>query len=194
MKFRNAIIATVGSALILASSLTMGAAQTVEDVDGDATVEITRKDNLNSISVWITDSDFDAHPYSLVEQPVPGNLTIGLDDFRGTADGWDVYISATEFTSDNGRSFGAEQLVLDPGDFDLNPDVTQENVTTDGQSTTASVQLSSDSQGIWSAANGNGAGHFVLPVDGTLTIPGGTLVGTYTSTMTVSVEAGPGGE
>jgi hypothetical protein len=199
MKFRNIIIATVGSALILASSLTAGAAQSVYNDDDFATVSVRTDPGVNIITVSITGDDFGTYDYSLSTEKyeAAGTLTVTVDDMRGTAEGWDVALNGTDFapvvgSSVNADSFSIENLYLHAGEPAL-ADESQLSATTSGQDV-FDITATNDPQPIWTAENNSGAGTFTLDLVGDLTIPGGTLFGNYSSLVTVSLASGPGGE
>lgn len=196
MNFRSKLVAVVGSALILASSLTMGAAQSAPQATGNATVRVTSDTTTNYLAVSITNANFGAVPYSFQNQQATGSLTVGVVDTRGTAAGWNVSLDATDFrTGDSSQFFDINNLGLGAGTqiglpySSGDPAPSTANMTP--QSVSPVQKTGVGTSKIWSAAELAGAGKFELPMAGTLTVPGGTLVGEYTSVVTVSIVTGP---
>jgi hypothetical protein len=196
MNFRNKLVAVVGSALILASSLTMGAAQSAPTATGNATVRVTSDTTTNYLAVSINSADFGGVPYSFQNQQANASLTVGVTDTRGSAAGWNVSLNATDFRNGDGSQFfGIGNLSLVAGTQVGQPYISGDPMPSTANMTAfsaAPVQKTGDSTTkIWSAAELAGAGKFELPMAGTLTVPGGTLVGDYTSVVTVSIISGP---
>ena len=122
---------------------------------------------------------------------------VTVDDMRGTAAGWSVTLSGGDFipnpltSSPNAAPFDIENLSLDAQDPEIASDVSQPAANLTGQSASDLSQVTNVAQTIWTASNGNGEGKFNLDLVGDLKIPGGTLVGNYSSTVTVTLGAAP---
>jgi len=179
MNLRNRMLATVGAAAFIVSTTATGVAAPA--ADSTASVQITPNENA-PLSVSITGGTFVAKDYSFADQTTTGSLTLGATDERGNQGGWTVSLAATDFV-DGSRSIPVSGMNLVPG--------TPSRVGTVGTApvahTSPVITPSTISATIWSAPAGEGDGQFSLPVEGTLTIPGGTLVGTYVSTVTVNI-------
>lgn len=117
-------------------------------------------------------------------------MTIAVTDTRGTAAGWGVNLSGSDFTGTAG-SFAVTNLGLLPGTPAAVTGACSTITSTSGQSKYALTAVSSTAARIWTANTGAGAGCFTLPVSAMLNVPGGTLVGTYASTITVAITAAP---
>jgi len=183
MNFRSKLVAVVGSALLLASSITSGAAQTT----ADAKVEITSMDGAG-LSVSIIDGeDFGTIQYSYQNTTVVGSLELKAVDSRGTGAGWNVTLSATDFIRDANTKFSVTNATLTPGTLAI---VTQPTSTDQTAGMTTSSFTGTTTK-IWTADELSGAGEFTLGLDADLNVPAGTLVGTYTSEVEVSIQTGP---
>lgn len=181
MNLRKTILTMAATLLLLAglSTSNVGAA------DNLATVSIiTGPENI--MTVVISSAVFTATQYSLQDTTTTSTVTVTPTDLRGTAAGWNVNLSATDLSRDASTNFAISNLSLVAGEL-TGPgaaSITKNNaapVQKTGVSTTK----------ILSAPIGSGMGAFVLTMAGTLTIPGGTLIGLYTSTMTVTIATGP---
>jgi hypothetical protein len=179
MNLRNRILATVGAAAFLVSTTVTGLAAT--SAGNTASVQITPNANA-PLSVSITSASFGAKDYSFANQTTSGSLTLGATDERGNQGGWSVSLSATNFVNGS-RSIPVSGLTLTPGV----PTLVSTVGTTPAAHTRPAITPGAAAQTIWSAPAGEGDGQFSLPVGGNLVIPGGTLVGTYVSTVTVSI-------
>lgn len=196
MNFRSKLVAVVGSALILASSLTMGAAQSAPTATGNATVRVTSDTTTNYLAVSINSADFGGVPYSFQDQTATGSFTVGVIDTRGTAAGWNVTLNATDFkTGDSSQFFDISNLSLTAGAQIGVPIASGDPMPSTANMTPSSAapvqETGTGTTKIWSAQALAGAGQFELPMAGTLKVPGGTLVGSYTSVVTVSIVTGP---
>lgn len=189
------ILSVVASVLLLAGTSASVLAQAQPSDTGNAAVTITTDTSTNYLAVAITDSiAFTNVPYSFSTQQTTGTLTVTATDTRGTAAGWHVTLDATDFMRDAATSFAIGNLDLLAGTVSGVP---FQGVTGDPtgitQSSAAPVQKTGSSltTNVLSAAIGHGAGQFALPMNGTLTIPGGSLAGEYHSIVTVAINAGP---
>lgn len=196
MNFRSKLVAFVGSAFLLAGTVISGGAQSAPTATGNATIRVTSDTNTNYLAVSITNADFGGVPYSFQNQTRSGSLTVGVIDTRGTAAGWNVTLSASDFqTATGSQFFDISNLSLTPGTQIGVPYVTGDPVpSTAGLTASGAAPVQETGTGstkIWSAGVLAGAGQFALPLTGSLTVPGGTLVGDYTSVITVSIVSGP---
>ena len=108
-------------------------------------------------------------------------------DARGNAAGWNITMSATDFTAPGGSiSVANFKMQVLPG-----------NVTTNGGNTapTSLVQtyqpLSGSPLKVLAAAVGNGMGDYDYTPDFRLTVPASVVAGSYQANMTVSINTGP---
>jgi hypothetical protein len=183
-QLRRLIGITAGFALLFTMALGASAANS-----DDAVVEITALQNAG-LSASITAVTFDDVPYSFTDTTRTGQFVITALDNRGTAAGWNIVLSASDFTNDGDtRSFPAEQLSLAAGTIVTNTG--NSDVASPHQQTFPVVEASETGAKIWNAAAGFGDGQYTLTSVGTLIVPGGTLVDTYSSSVTVSITTGP---
>ena len=188
MNLRNRVIAGIGGTLILASSvLSASAAETASE---PVAVKVNGIDG-GTVSVQITESQqFSDVIYSL-DQVVPshGKLLVTVSDTRGSAKGWDVKLKATDFIK--GDDTVGEDIPV--GQFSLTAGATNRTsgVGTTPTTTSNVAPVTSAPQPLWKANADQGDGVFTLELGGTLQVPAGTLVDTYTSTVTVDVAAAP---
>ena len=177
---------TAGSlSLILAAGLASGTM--AQDATGNVDVVIAPSET-GVMSVAITNVNFGSYEYSLSTQSArEGSVVISTGDTRGTAEGWSVTLSGTDF---------------DPNFLIGNLTLTDPQVaTTSGTglpsedppaAVAANPVVVAPGTTVITAAPDSGAGTCTTTYDANLTIPGGTLVGTYQSTLTVTITgAGP---
>jgi hypothetical protein len=191
MKFGKGIIALVAAFMLLVGSGAAALAQDQLGDSGDATVEITVDPNENFLAVAVTDVDFEAWPYSFADRDVYGDLFVEVTDTRGTAFGWNVNLSATDFVrADSEYSFDIDNLSLIANGV---TDQAYGGIPADASCIldTSASPVDGTGQQILSANVDCGMGQFELEMDGTLTIPGGTLAGVYESIVTVDIATGP---
>jgi len=170
-----------GLGLILSSAMTATAA-----TSENAVITVNAIPQA-ALAVSITGVTFPAVTYSFAPTATTGNFTIRAVDNRGTGQGWNISISAAPFkNANNTRGFAASQLSLAAGTVAVNAG----NPATAGQGKFAVADMSTGGK-IWNATIGSGDGDYTLTSLGTLTVPGGTLVDTYTSVVTVSITTGP---
>ncbi len=184
-KLVNTILAGVlGLSMIAGVS-----AQEVEDSDsGPAVVEVGINES-GTLDVVIEEADFGLVPYSLQDQEAEAdNIVVTVVDDRGSNAGWNVVLTGTNFSTegDSPLTFPVTNLVL--GDGAVTPEV---GSATGIQTTGGAVQTESETSAI-SAESGTGTGRFNISFeDSTLTVPGGTLVGDYSSTLQVEISSAP---
>ncbi len=196
MNLRHQIFAVVGSVMLLFGTGVTGLAQSAPNATGNASVTVTSDTASNFLAVGITNASFGGVPYSFQNQSTTGSLTVGVVDTRGSTAGWKVTLSASDFsTSDGALVFDISNLALIAGTQAGLPYSTGDPIPSTanmvGTSAAPVQETGVGSTKIWSAAVLAGAGRFNLPLAGTLIVPGGTLVGSYTSVVTVSIQSGP---
>ncbi len=157
----------------------------------DTTVTQTINDGARTAD--LSTLTFDPLSYSNDEQISTGSMTLTADDNTGTGAGWNVTVQSTDFAY-QGQYAGidipsANVSIVDPAD----------PVLVSGQAITTQLGPFSGQGGsletprkIVFAIEGGGKGTYTQTLPVLLTIPGGSLVGTYTSTFMVTMSAGPG--
>ena len=173
-------------ALIAAATTTTFAAETASDSEN---VDIVISSD-GVLSVVVEESKvFPDVDYSFDEQVKDGELTVTVTDLRGTAAGWTFNLRA------NGNFEGANTTDSFPVS---GLELTFDSVTPiSGNSDTTGIVgsgipgVSTTGQEIVDADQGYGNGEYDLLYLGALTIPGDTLVDTYTTTLIVEVASAP---
>lgn len=184
MNIKSTVLRTMFAGALSLGIVSSAGAQTGDT--GSATVTI--ETNEGGLTALISDVNFGTFPYSVADRAVDGTITINVEDNRGTQVGWDLYLSGTDF-SEAGTpttTFPISALSLDAG--------TVTETSTIGSvapTSSAASPVTNASAVVMTAAAGEGDGHWENERSATLTIPGGTLVGTYESTLTVSFTAAP---
>lgn len=174
------IMGTIFALLIAFASVSSAAAQDT----GSATV-IIESDGV--LVATILDATFGTVPYDFADQTASTDIVVNVEDNTGTAAGWNVTLFGTDFIRDGATTFPVSQLVLGTG-----TPVSTEGAGVDGV-TAPGITAGSTSPGekIASAELLAGMGVYTITYPSTLTVPGGTLVGQYQSTLTVTITTGP---
>lgn len=180
----------VNSVLAGALGLSIIAGVSAQSDSGNASIEIT-SDASNTLTVTISNAEFEAKPYSFDSQSSTGDLTINVTDNRGTNEGWTFNLKADGdlSNSDESESIPLSGLSLAAAtDSTTNPAEGQDPTpitrnALNPVTTTGAVVLS--------APEGEGAGDYEFDVEGTLNIPAGQVVDTYSTTLTIEVPAAP---
>lgn len=129
--------------------------------------------------------------YSHTAQPTSGVLAVGVDDARGTDDGWTATLATTDFVS-TGDSLDipaanfeitGQGTVTDNSGLGNSADVSQPSSATPASIATATQ--------IASAAAGGGSGNFSWNSNMTLNVPAGQHADTYTGTITLTTATAP---
>lgn len=156
----------------------------------EATVEVVPISNDRGVlSVSITNIDFGEHEYRLTDHTTSGSLTIYASDMRGTAGGWTVTLASTDFTSADAPDFP-----IPIGNLSA-PAGSVSHIGCPSGHPTDRVPIAWLARpvtiapaAIIHAKPGTGAGYYQNHRPHTqLTIPGGTLIGGYQATLTVTI-------
>lgn len=165
----------------LAISMGLSAGVIAQENSGDVTIRVVEQEDA-ALTVGITDLTFDPIEYSLQDRPVNGSITVTAGDTRGSANGWNVTLSGEDFEA---GTFSIDNLSL------VNPQVSKVSGTdhpTEAVPTAQSAApVNQASATILSAAPQTGAGNYSVAYTANLTVPAGTLVGTYESTLLVTI-------
>lgn len=155
----------------------------VPEVSGDATVSIT---SSGTLSVTITNADFDSHEYKFEEHVVTANITVNVNDGRGNNAGWSITLKADGNLTDGDKSIPLANLSLGAGAI-----ISTAGMGIAGLTTDAFSPVTTTGQQIIGAPVNKGAGVYDVDIVGTLTIPAGQVVGNYKATLTVEAAAAP---
>lgn len=131
--------------------------------------------------------------YSNTEQLSSGTMSLTADDSTGTGAGWNVTIQASDFIysgSYDGTDIPAGNIsIVTPGA----PALVAGEAISGENGPFAGLGGSLDTpRKVLYANEGGGKGTYGQDLPVVLTIPGGSLAGSYTSTFTVTMAAGPG--
>lgn len=167
------------------------AAVTVVPSLAETTVTQTITDGARTAG--LSSLTFDPLSYSNAEQLSTGMMTLTADDNTGTGAGWNVTIQASDFAyqgSYAGTSIPAANVaIVDPATPVL---VSGEAVTgTTGPFAGLGGSLDTPRKVLY-ASEGGGKGTYSQELPVVLTIPAGSLAGSYSSSFTVTISAGPG--
>jgi hypothetical protein len=156
-------------------------------------------DTLNGMDVAVNDVPGDSSGPA-TNGSVGATLT--AIDATGTARGWNISATATQFSTGgtNPLTLSANSLGVN-GSSTAEADNTAPNDTASTDSTAADdtvtpypvsgIDGGSNPVVIYNAAAGSGMGTNALATDWWLKIPGNTYAGTYSSTITLQIASGP---
>ncbi len=188
MYFRKKVIATASAAVLIAATTIAGGAQTAPSASTDVDIAVSSKGVLSvSVNEVVAFPDIE---YSFLGQTVNGTLGVVITDARGTAEGWSFNLRASDFKGSDegpGDSFPVSGLSLAAGP----KTVLAGNPSLAGVNNYGIGSVSDTGQEIADAIEGSGNGQYQLLYPGSLTIPGDTLVDTYTSTVIVEAVSAP---
>jgi len=198
-----------GTALSLPTLAALGAlvAAAAPAMAQSATSTVTT--NLSGGQLSISASASASYSFSLAgtDQSQVTTVDLAPDDDTGTGDGWSISVSATPLETSGGT------IISSAWQVGLNGSTTSASATTalvasaNGTGTytppsgnTATYPLavpgvyggpSPTPATVYTAAAGSGLGNFAIPVELWVTVPANALAGTYTSTVTWTIAAGP---
>lgn len=185
MKIKSTLLGIVGAALITTTMLSGASAANSADVS----VRVSAPDN-GVLSASITGARFQEVKYRAGDsfQNSVGDFVVTATDTRGVGSGWVVTIAGKgDFTDQNGsgNAIKLSALSLQAGTVQGADAYSKVN----GIATGAVAAMSQSEQAIMKAEKGAGVGTFTNGIKGTIAVPDGTLVGTYQTTLTVTIAA-----
>lgn len=187
MNLRKKLLATVAAVVLTASTALTGVSQS-QIVSDTSSVTI----GSGSFSTSLSASDFANLPYSLEEQrALGGSIVLTVNDQRGTAEGWTVTVTLTDFIGETrpDQFIPARNLEITSATITVAATGSQPVTETEMPFTTSEVP--GQPQLIWTANPGYGQGAYHLNLTADLIIPGRTQAQTYTSIGTVNVVTAP---
>lgn len=129
---------------------------------------------------------FPATTFSFKDETTTGDLLLTVTDNRGSAEGWNLKVSATDFKGETPtNTFSAARFSLAPGTVVVNKG------QDDPKPTAKSVTMSTTPKELFNAEEGSGNGEYQVTLTGTIVVPGATLADTYTTTITVELSDAP---
>ncbi|MCP4142187.1 MAG: hypothetical protein GY755_18235 [Chloroflexi bacterium] len=123
------------------------------------------------------------------DQSVLGVTSAWQVDATSEAGGWNAAISATEFTNGFGGVISVSNFEFRLADANIS--LVSGDPVLPNSTQTSYTPLSGTALKFISAASGTGDGVYDFLPEFRLTVPAETYVGSYTSTITVSVNTGP---
>jgi hypothetical protein len=183
MNLKSKVFGIVGAALISLSMVGAVGAQTA-----DVTVKVGAPDNA-VLSASITAGTFQEVKYRPGSsfQNSDGQVTVTATDTRGVGSGWTVTIAAKgdfQDTTDSSRTFSVSNFSLQSGSMQG-----LSSASVNGITPAAVSAVSTSNQAIMTTKKGSGMGSFTDTINATIKVPDGTLVGSYKTTLTVTITA-----
>jgi WxL domain surface cell wall-binding len=180
----------LGFFLILTLAIGGSAISAFADSGTGATVAV----NAGNLSESGPNSGVSATPVMLNgdDQTTTYSLGLTLNDARGNGSGWNLTITSTLFDDGTGQ-----QLANNASSINSAPSVTCSGVgghcTNPINSITYPMGVPAGAPAVkfFNAAANSGLGKFTITPTVTISIPGNTYAGTYTSTVSVAVVSGP---
>jgi hypothetical protein len=165
----------VATALVVVTAAAAGTITTTATITGTAGLSLNLPANP-SISDTLDGTD----------QTVTYGPVLGVVDARGTGAGWNVTISATNFSDGAGHS-------LAPGTVTAAAQACHaaSTCTAATNSITYPLTIGGTAAKAFNAAVATGLGKVDVTPTVSVSIPGTTFAGTYTSTVTLAVATGP---
>lgn len=121
-------------------------------------------------------------------------FNISVDDLSGTGAGWKLQMTSTTFTTVGGKTLANTASSITGVTFAANGAGTYVNPTnsvTYGALTVPAAATAPAAVSIYNAAADSGMGKFTITPTIQVLIPANAYAGTYSSTMTLSIVAGP---
>lgn len=115
------------------------------------------------------------------------NLTTLVKDNSGTGAGWKLFMTASPFTG-TGGTFPANALSVTGGSAESDGSGA---VTLPGNSAVYPTTVNATAALYYNAAVETGMGQFIVTPQLTLTVPSNTKIGSYVSTVVLTIAAGP---
>jgi len=156
------------------------------------TSSVTQQVTQGELTAWVHGDALNTIAYSHGSQDSFRELTLHVDDLRGTYEGWSVTVKSSDFFY-QGPASGNHDIPA--ANFVLG--ATRMPIWVSGQALDAGIAGAAINgpldieQTPLTAKSGHGSGNYtqVLPV--TLTVPEGSPVGMYVATLTVHTSAAP---
>lgn len=181
------------AALGLAGLLTLAVGVPIMAQDGGFTVGIAA---ANELTAFIDNATLGSVPYSMSTQSSSGTLLLTVDDQRGTSAGWTVTVQVSDLVY-SGTATGVNIPASSFAITNVGPPQWVSGGVIDEVGGGPRVPAANSTGSLSTprnpleAANGYGGGKYTQNLAVMLTVPGGSLVGTYTGTMTVTTSAAP---
>jgi hypothetical protein len=152
-----------------------------------------------ALSASVANASLPATPYSHTNRTTSGSLTLTATDtgncilFICTNDGWNVTLLASSFAysgPNGGTAIPAANLSITNARAPTRVSGDQIDATGGPRTTNVTGALNTARKTL-QADQGFGIGTYQQVIDVNLVVPGGSRAGTYTTTLTVTISAGP---
>ena len=153
--------------------------------------KITAGVTAGSLSATIGDMSLPAVAYSHADQPTSGTMVLTVDDARGSDIGWSYTVQSGAFARTGGGSIPASNFALTAAAAPVMTAGEAVGVGGPRVPTASPVGTLDTARNVIEAADTFGSGTYTQDLGVTLTVPGQSLAGTYTATMTFTASAGP---
>jgi len=177
MRQRIIIIIGITALALVATSAALAATLTAT-----ATVNGTAGISLNLPSAPSVSSTLDGTDQTVSYSPV-----LGVVDARGTGAGWNLTVSATNFSDGSGHTLAPGTITGVTGACKAGNSCT--NATSSG--ITYPLTVNGTAAKFFNAALNTGLGKIDVTPTFSVAIPGNAYAGTYTSTLTLASVSGP---
>ena len=188
MNLKRTVISVAAAGLLALSVATGAVAQ------GN---QITQVIEGGELTASLTTSDFPVLNYSDQERSNNASMTLRVDDERGTYEGWNVTLQASNFVY-SGNASGSNDIPAENLHILQQGYSNQSLRNLDGGNTNSMDVLGMNNKlhqqtMVLRAQKNAGAGSYELTIPVQMKVRGGSPVGSYTSTITVTSSSGPNG-
>ena len=168
---------TVTSSLVLSNNFVTFA----PTVTGPSSSVSAARTSGTALTTRITTASLDwSRPYAFTASTAnPGSLTYAVDAIG--CSGWVVQVGASPFVSSQGRTVPASNLALTNSSAPVGPNLTR-------PATSGTLETS---RTVLAASSTDSTATYTQTLNLNMTVPAGTLVGTYNSTITITAASGP---
>lgn len=147
--------------------------------------------NAGTLSATGSPVTFSALDYSHSSQNTTGTESITVDDLTSSGAGWNVTVVASDLTGPAGSTaIPASGLTITTA-ADATADSTDPSADLTGITASGGGSALNAAVKVLSAAAGDGNGAYDQSLALSLAVPGNQLAGSYSGTITVSVNTGP---
>jgi hypothetical protein len=176
MRYTLLLLGALAAASLVAAAAVAGTLTATATLSGAAGVSLSLPANP-SFSVTLDGTD----------QTVPYAPVLGVVDARGTGAGWNLTIAATTFSDGSGHTFAPGSVSSVAQACHTGSSCTPATIS----GLTYPIALGGTAAKVFNAASGTGLGKVDVTPTVDVSVPGSSLAGTYTSTVTLAVASGP---
>jgi hypothetical protein len=177
-------------ALVLAAALAVGIPATVALAQSTGNTSGTATITGGQLSLGTVGAVSFTGQLTGLNQVFTSSNSIGVTDATGSGNGWNLTIAGTQFSTGGASPHTLATTALSITGVTAAASGTS-TVTAPTNNTTYPLTVGSTATKFFNAAASTGMGAFDLTTSHSLTIPASTFAGSYSSTLTVSLVAGP---